>query len=469
MTHWEHLLSKDKARNSSTVQKSVHDGRNPFEEDYSRLVFSAPVRRLQDKAQVFPLDKSDYVRTRLTHSLEVSSIARSIGSSIENKLIKEKPELNEIIRGKLSSILATIGLVHDIGNPPFGHFGESVIQTFFKEWFKEEKNQQFVNTLTPEQKADFENFEGNTQTFRLLTKLNYLIDDKGYNLTFATLASIVKYPRSSIEGNRPKDKRISYHKFGYFQSEKATFEAVKEKTQIRSSRHPLAFLLEASDDIAYSAADIEDGLKKNVISYEMIKDVLGSELNFNKPAQKELYETLEQYKNEVHSGYQGNIYEVVLQRFRIKAQGYMIESVVDLFCKKEKQILNGEFDEDIILASEAKEVRVAFKKLAGKHIFSHQSIVTKELVGEKIICGLLDLFVNAVMSTDRNKPKTKNGKLYSLISPNYRFICETYPYDKTSNGEPSVYDRLLLVTDFICGMTDSYALDLYQRLTGIKL
>lgn len=469
MMQWENLLAREKARNNSTVQRSTHDGRNPFEEDYSRLVFSAPIRRLQDKAQVFPLDKSDYVRTRLTHSLEVSSIARSIGSSIENKLVLENEELKNTVLGKISSILATVGLAHDIGNPPFGHFGESVIQTFFKDWFKDEKNKQFTEKLTPEQKADFENFEGNTQTFRLLTKLNYLIDDKGFNLTFATLASVIKYPRSSIEGNKPNDSRISYHKFGYFQSEKSRFEDIKEKTQIGENRHPLTFLLEAADDIAYSAADIEDGLKKNVISYDIVKEVLGSKLNFNKPAQKKLYDSLENYKNEVHSGYQGNIYEVVLQRFRILAQGYMIESVVDVFYKKQKQILNGEFDEDIILASEAKEVREAFKELTAKHIFSHKSIVTKELVGEKIICGLLELFVNAVMSPDRNKPKTKDGKLYSLISQNYRFICETYPYEKTSNGEPSVYDRMLLVTDFICGMTDSYALDLFQRLTGIKL
>ncbi len=462
---WKKLLDQDKVR-ESTVEKSQNDGRNEFEGDYSRLIFSSPIRRLQDKAQVFPLDNSDYIRTRLTHSMEVSSIARSLGSSVEQKLIEGNGELG-FVNGKISALLATVGLSHDIGNPPFGHFGESVIQNFFINWFK--NNIEEAAKLTPEEKADLTNFEGNSQSFRLLTKLHYLIDENGYNLTYGTLASIMKYPRSSTEGNKSDDERISFHKFGYFQSEKTIFDKVKKQTGIGEFRHPLTFLLEAADDIAYSAADIEDGYKKNVINYEIIRNVLGGKLNFAKEKQKDLFESLEKYKNEIPTNYPGDKYELVLQRFRIKAQGYMIASVVDRFMDKHKQLLTGDFDEDIVLSSDAREVREALKDLAVNHIFKDKSIITKELVGERVICGLLEMFVDAVISEKRKKTKTKEGKLYQLISPNYRFICERYPSRKEASGEPSLYDRLLLVTDFICGMTDTYALNLYQKLTGIKL
>lgn len=463
--NWDKLLNQDKVR-ESTIEKSPNDGRNEFEGDYSRLIFSSPIRRLQDKAQVFPLDNSDYIRTRLTHSMEVSSIARSLGSSVEQKLIEENNKFT-FVKGKISALLATVGLAHDIGNPPFGHFGESVIQNFFKKWF--ENNKKEASRLTSEEIADFTNFEGNSQSFRLLTKLHYLIDEYGYNLTYGTLASILKYPRNSLEGNKSKDERISYHKFGYFQSEKTIFEKIKKHTGIGDFRHPLTFLLEAADDIAYSAADIEDGYKKNVIDYEIIRNVLGEKLNINKEKQKELFESLEKYKNDMPNNYPGDKYELVLQRFRIKAQGYMISSVVDTFLNKHKQLLSGSFDEDIILSSDAKELREALKELAVNYIFKDKAIITKELVGEKVICGLLEMFVEAVVSERRKQTKTKEGKLYQLISPNYRFICERFPSRKEENGDPSLYDRLLLVTDFICGMTDTYALKLYQKLTGIEL
>lgn len=241
--NWDDLLNEGRFRPPSEERSNV-DRRNAFEDDYTRLIFSSAVRRLQDKAQVFPLDNSDFVRTRLTHSLEVSAIGRSIGASVENELADKCKHLfkKEHI-GKISSILAVVGLAHDLGNPPFGHFGECAIQEYFKNWFEKGNGAE----LTNEQKQDFINFEGNAQSFRLLSKLHYLIDENGFNMTFATLASLLKYPRSSVEGNVKGSQKVSYKKFGYFQTEKDTFDRVKNETGIKSYRHPIAFLLEAAD------------------------------------------------------------------------------------------------------------------------------------------------------------------------------------------------------------------------------
>lgn len=460
---WDDLLCEERFReHSQKVSKT--DGRNAFENDYSRVVFSSAVRRLQDKAQVFPLDNSDFIRTRLTHSIEVSALGRSIGVSVENELINKKSYLfNDKHRGKLGAILATVGLLHDLGNPPFGHFGESVIQQFFNKWFDEGHGDE----LTSEEKGDLIHFEGNAQSFRLAHKLQYLIDENGFNLTFATLSSLLKYPRSSVEGNQ-KNGTASYKKFGYFQAEKNSFEVIRQCTGTGKFRHPLAFLLEAADDIAYSAADIEDGLKKNVLTFNIIRETLGKFLDFSSDKEREIFEKLDHYYTDVHNNYEDKA-EIAVQRFRTLAQGFMIESVVKTFNEQQRQILDGTFDEDIVLASEARNLRLAFKHLANNYIFKDRSIILKELVGQQVISGLLELFVGAVTSPKRFKPNTKEGKLYSLISPNYRFISEHYPSKRDEDGNASLYDRLLLVTDFICGMTDSYAFELYQKLTGVKL
>lgn len=462
---WDDLLCEKRFREHSQKVSNT-DGRNSFENDYSRVVFSSAVRRLQDKAQVFPLDNSDFIRTRLTHSIEVSALGRSIGASVENELINKRSYLfNEGHRGKLGAILSTVGLLHDLGNPPFGHFGESVIQEYFKSWFS--KNQIESERLTAEEKGDLIHFEGNAQSFRLAHKLQYLIDENGFNLSFATLSSLLKYPRSSNEGNQ-KNGTTSYKKFGYFQAEKYSFEEIRRCTGTNGFRHPLAFLLEAADDIAYSAADIEDGLKKNVLTFDIIRKTLGKFLDFSNEKEKEIFDKFELYYNEAHSNYEDKA-EIAVQRFRTIAQGFMIDSVVKTFNEKQTQILDGTFDEDIVLASEAKNLRLAFKHMANNYIFQDKSIILKELVGQQVISGLLDFFVGAVTSQNRFKSNTKEGKLYSLISPNYRFISENYPSKRDEDGSVSLYDRLLLVTDFICGMTDSYAFELYQKLTGVKL
>ncbi|MFW5794886.1 MAG: deoxyguanosinetriphosphate triphosphohydrolase [Bacillota bacterium] len=465
--NWEDLLNDDRFRGHS-VKKSESDGRNEFEGDYSRIVFSSAFRRLQDKAQVFPLEKSDYVRTRLTHSMEVSAIARSIGFSIEKKLF-DKKLLDRKYESKISSLLAVAGLIHDLGNPPFGHHGEEVIQCFFEEWF--EKNPDLANKLNNKEQADFTNFEGNAQTFRLITKLQYLIGENGYNLTYGTLATILKYPHNSIEGN--KDNRgVGFKKFAYFQSEKNKFDKVKKETGL-IYRHPLTYLLEAADDIAYTAADIEDGLKKNAIDKDIILTELEEHIDHNNDKENEIFNSLERYLKKVHDDYP-NKTEIAIQRFRIKVQGFMINAVIESFMKNYGKIMNGEFKSELLEESKAANFRKSFKNIAYNCIFPDDKIIEMELVGDQVINGLLETFVAAISSDDINftsniKANNKNGKLFKLISDNYRFIAKSFPTKRQEDDDISLYDKLLLVTDFVCGMTDSYALNLYQKLSGVKL
>ncbi|MFK4011822.1 dGTP triphosphohydrolase [Bacillus cereus] len=472
--NWDSLLSGVRLRDGKVKDRTKgneYDLRNDFDDDYSRLIFSSAVRRLQDKAQVFPLDSSDFVRTRLTHSLEVSSIGKSIGISIEENLIKQD-KLNSEHKGKISALLSVVGLVHDLGNPPYGHFGEAAIQRFFSNWFDNNpKGKTVYAKLGVDKASDFTNFEGNAQTFRLLSKLNNLKDEFGYNLSAASLASILKYPRSSMDGNKDSDERknkglgVSYKKFGYLQSDSNRFESVKGFTGIDIFRHPITFLLEAADDIAYSAADLEDGCKKKVLDYHTIESTLEKHLKDGNETDKELLASfIKTYKA---SEGRADRLDNTVQHFRIIAQGYMIKSVVKEFLYRHDQILNGEFDQEIIDVSDAKNVRQAFKDLA-KIIFESPEILKREYAGGKVVEGLLEMFVEAVISDKYKDSKTAEGKLYLLISGNYRDIMNKFPFENHS-GEPSLYDKLLLVTDFVCGMTDTYALELYKNLSGINL
>ncbi|MGE5579395.1 MAG: dGTP triphosphohydrolase [Bacillota bacterium] len=454
---WVRLLNEGRFRVHSEPRSPV-DGRNEFEDDYTRIVFSSAVRRLQDKAQVFPLDNSDFVRTRLTHSIETSAIGRSIGSSVEEEMSKRYPFFCRF-RGRLSAILATVGFAHDLGNPPFGHFGEKAIRSFFVSYFSGN-----THGLTEAQRADLERFEGNAQTFRLLTRLQYLIGEEGFNLTFGTLASQMKYPCSSLEVKDGTDVRC--RKNGYFQSEKDRFERVRDETGIGHMRHPLAFLLEAADDIAYSAADIEDGLKKNVIDIGIIRETIRDQADRAEADPSEVLAKLDKYLGDCHKDYPDKD-EIAVQRFRIYVQGQMIASVVKEFLARHDSMLDGTFTSEILAVSEAGWIREAFKTLAVK-VFHDRQIMTRELAGERVIEGLLREFTAAVDSDRPIKKGSKEEKLYLLVSPNYRFMCETYPSARQS-GCPSLYDRLLLVTDFVCGMTDSYALSLYRKLTGMTL
>ena len=273
---WDRLLSPKRSRD--IVSPRPGDVRSEFAKDYHRILSSPSFRRLQDKTQVFPLDRGDFVRTRLTHSLEVSSFAGSIGDTAFTGLMKTHPEITPQVRQDCIEILRCSGLIHDIGNPPFGHFGENTIRQWFGEHFGELsfKGRPVKELLTEQMIGDFLHFEGNAQALRVLTKLHVLIDiGNGMNLTYALLNTIIKYPVSSLNINK-KSGNIKDKKMGYFTAEQQIFEDVTRSTGAAGCRYPLTFLLESADDIAYKTADIEDAAVKKLISYNQLLEEISS-------------------------------------------------------------------------------------------------------------------------------------------------------------------------------------------------
>lgn len=450
---WSLLLEEKRFRPKS--KSNTTDGRNTFENDYGRLISSSPIRRLQDKTQVFPLEKSDFIRTRLTHSLEVSYIASSIGQSIEDYLLTKK-HLKIDLKGHLSSLLRVSGLVHDLGNPPFGHFGEEAIKKFFKDYFI--KNT--TTSLTPLEKADFENFDGNVQTLRILSKLNYFGDEYGYNLNYSSLASIVKYPSNSLDGNKKPTLEIAKKKFGYFVTETETYKKINDHLKLENRRHPVVYLLEAADDIAYSAADIEDGVKLGILEISDIRSIFEKNLNENKNVVLDYLDKLiKEYP--LNSSVNKSI---IVQKFRIFTQTLMINGIVEIFDEKYQEIMSGKLQSEIIDISIAKDVRNAYKKLQYK-VFDDKSILKKEIAGWEAIYGLLKIFVNASKSVNfQSSGNNYESRLYKIISASHRKVFEDI--EKYPNDE---YRKYQLIVDFISGMTDTYAIDLFQELKGIKI
>ena len=449
---WKLILEEKRFRNKSHTIES--DGRNTFENDYGRLISSAPIRRLQDKTQVFPLEQSDYIRTRLTHSLEVSYLASSIGQSIENYLLKEK-ELDFELKGNLSSLLRVAGLVHDLGNPPFGHFGEEAIKKFFSNYFSENET-----TLSELEKADFENFDGNVQTLRILSKLYYFGDEFGYNLNYSSLASIIKYPSNSVDGNKKPTTEIAKKKFGYFVTETETYKKINDYLKLGNRRHPVVYLLESADDIAYSAADIEDGVKLGIIGLKDIEEIFSENLDKNKKA---VLDNLE-YLKTTYSKAPNVDTSLIIQKFRIFTQKIMLEAIVKSFEDNYDDIMQGKLEDEIIDISDAKDIRKAYKKLQYK-VFDDKSILKKEIAGWEAIYGLLDIFVKASRSDSfQANGNNLEARMYKIISSSHRKVYEDI--EKYSNSE---YKKLQLIVDFISGMTDTYAITLFQELKGIKI
>jgi len=452
---WDLLLSDKRFREKSKSTKT--DGRNPFENDYGRLILSSPIRRLQDKTQVFPLEQSDYIRTRLTHSLEVSYIASSIGQSIE-KLLLDKNEIDDSKKGYLSSLLRVSGLIHDLGNPPFGHFGEGAIKEFFTKYF-EKKNDSLL--LNENEKNDFLNFDGNVQTLRILSKLYYFEDEYGYNLTYSSLASIIKYPSNSTEGNKGKEiEKISKRKFGYFQSELDRFIELNKYLDLNDMRSPIVYLMEAADDIAYSAADIEDGVKLKIININDIKDIFEKKLDINK---KSVIDCLDNLIKEIKLN---KIDEsIAVQKFRIFTQKIMIDEIIKTFEANYDDIMSGNLNDEIIDISNAKDIRKAYKALQYT-VFDNHNVIKKEIAGWEAIYGLLKIFVNA---SEKDNFKIDGGncyeaRLFKLISSTHRHV-----YEQVEKYPNEQYKKLQLIVDFISGMTDTYAINLFQELKGIKL
>lgn len=477
---WEKLLSTRRERESKAKinQKKSSDiiARNEFEADYDRIVGSSSVRRLQDKAQVFPLQENDTTRTRLTHSIEVSALARSLGKAVGKQLEKRSIFTAEQV-DSFSSLLQTAGLIHDLGNPPFGHYGEEIIQQWFKEWFNSDKLLKSNIVMEEQEKNDFIYFDGNVQNLRIVTRLQTLNDTHGANFTYATLATIIKYPWKS--DCRPEGKK----KFGYFKSENSIIKKMQESTGLEDGiRHPATYLLEAADDIIYICDDIEDGVKKGYIDWEV------EYTNFKKIVRKSpgcsnrydaLFDDIEEKNKSIDEKMDVSEKKLAkVRNFRNFTQTYLFQEVVLEFISNYEDIMSGQYKEKELLQVNTVLID-GLKQITRDNCFACHEVLALELVGDKVIRTLLNTFVDILVHHSGKElldTRTYAGKVFKLISANFIYIAEN-EHTNISNLENkeerldalSVYDKLHLAVDFVSGMTDSYAVNLYKELTGIRL
>lgn len=462
--NWTQLLCEDRIR-KTTRQKQ--ETRGEIHRDYGRVVFATPVRRLQDKAQVFPLEPIDAVRTRLTHSMEVSSVARGLAHVIAQELTRNRRITAEQAYD-IETIAATCGLVHDLGNPPFGHAGEIAIA----DWFKQHKNGfwDFDQTTGKRLQRDLINFEGNAQTLRLLTKLQILSDRKGLNLTCATLSAAIKYTANSLDipdkkdGASPPNKPTSQSKkkLGFFTSEEPVVQEVREKTGTGEARNPITFLVEASDDMVYSVVNVEDAIKKGVISWRDVRDILHDTRDkYGRKLYNDCVVKAEKRISAADIPIRGRSWdEAVSQYFRTLVIVHAQAAVREVFFRNYEGIMSGSYDKEILYDSALGPLyKVLKQEIGGKRIYTAKGTLRLETLGRNVIYFLLDTFWGCEHSQDT---KTFPQKLYHLLSQNYRTVFENPTKDDLKL--PTEYRKALLVTDYICGMTDTFALNFRREL-----
>lgn len=461
------------------------DKRTDFQKDYHSIISSSAFRRLQDKTQVFPLDKSDYVRTRLTHSLEVASIGRSLVQSsckyFSYKYYHADGELTFIQNeNDISDIIQCAGLLHDIGNPPFGHFGEDVIGKWFETNLKVIEEKSNIK-LTEQMKQDLIHFEGNAQALRIIIRLQNISKNSSSNLTSAVINSIIKYPIPSTQVQ--KNGAISYyHKFGYFLSEEHWMKEIIQNVGYDKKRCPLTYILEAADDIAYRMADLDDAFKKGLITYRQLYYELENNNYINFSA-SDNYKHLRMAYEEFPSPEKCNSVseEIDLLKYWLTGvQSKLVSAATYSFTFNFNEILQGIYPNDLFDNSHSHYLIRFLKDIAVKYIFDSPELLKLEVAASEILQFLLDKFCFAIIDYDPLDDTTPtNGldrKLCNLISDNYKKVCkeefhwlEKQSFDIKTKKAYQLYFKFLLVTDFISGMTDSYAKSLYQELKGFYL
>ncbi len=436
---WNTLISA-KRFGLEEFHRERHENRSEFQRDYDRLVFSAPFRRLQNKTQVFPLPGSIFVHNRLTHSLEVSCVGRSLGNDVSKAILARRPELQHTYLPEIGSIVSAACLAHDLGNPPFGHSGERAISTYFSEG----KGMDLRAHLTPEQWEDLTHFEGNANAFRLLTHQFEGRRKGGFVLTYPTLASIVKYPfSSSLAGKKPK--------FGFFTTEEEGFRRIAEELGIkklsdaplRYARHPLVYLVEAADDICYQMMDIEDAHKLKILTSQETQELLLA--YFTDERKEHMLKTLE-IVSDVNEQ---------IAYLRSSVIGLLISECTEAFLNNEAKILEGEFEGSLIRHI-SEQPAAAYKHCADvsmRKIYRSRDVLDIELAGFRIISTLLELMIDAV----RWPEKAYSQLLINRVSDQYNIKA------------PALYEKIQAVLDYISGMTDVYALDLYRKINGNSL
>ena len=472
--NWSQLLSTKRVKGlfgQSSSAPIAGDLRTEFDRDYGRTVFSTPVRRLQDKAQVFPLERHDAVRTRLTHSMEVSSVARSFGDSAERFLFKSGVLTDENQKGILGTIAATSGLIHDLGNPPFGHSGEASIREWFKthhendpKFFEGFKPFTGTSNLKPEDTQfarDFLRFEGNAQTQRLLSRLQVLADEFGLNLTCGTLSASCKYIAQSNTVDKTQQER---KKHGYFASENELISELRKEVGTNESRNPIAFLVEASDDIVYSTVDLEDGVKKGVITWELIDLELHRQLGEDNNSLNQSLKRAREKINPARLQGKGKD-EAMAVAFRTFSIAEMVVETLKAFEKHYSDIMSGDYHRELLYDSAAGPLASACKKLGSDVVYVSGETLKLELMGRRVINDLLTCFWEAArVYAPSKKLDGFPAKAYQLISTNYRQIFEKNIAEARKLSIPEDYFRMQLITDQVSGMTDSYACSLHREL-----
>ncbi len=439
--NWPQLLSSHRLGQ----KQDTHDqSRSAFEQDYDRIIFSHPFRRLQDKTQVHPLPVEDFVHTRLTHSLEVSSVGRSLGKKVGEQILKRYPELNEKYSlFDFGAIVAAASLAHDLGNPPFGHAGEDAISDFF---LQHPKGQSLKPFVSESEWADLTQFEGNAQGFRLLNQKQY-----GLKLTAATLGAFTKYPCPAFFSDRDKSKK-SQKKFGYFESEKEIFETVANQLGLPKingnswNRHPLAFLVEAADDICYGIIDLEDGCRLGLVSIDEAVELMAAILKdqFNKEKANKIVGITEKLG--------------VLRALTINK---LVEECTTLFLDQEQNILEGKFDRALTDSIPSKDALKAISEISIEKIYRARTVVEIEASGHAVLPGLLEEFVTTGQSLQGTKASRKYENLQLMLPEEIRW--------ELSQQQENTYSMLRLIVDFVSGLTDRHALSLYRKLKGFSI
>jgi len=463
---WDKLLCSERQGHEEHPQEELRH-RSPFERDFDRIIFSEPFRRLKDKTQVFPVTDNDHVHNRLTHSLEVSCIGRSLGRLVGVHILeKHKEVLKELIskeglnEASFGAIVQAACLAHDLGNPPFGHSGENAVQA----WFDSEIGKKYLENLNIQEIEDLKLFEGNAQGFRILTRLERQAGRKSMQLTYATLATFTKYTRESLINNdtlkQQNEWRASGKKYSFFNSEKEIFKEVAKKTgliQISESpvwycRHPLAFLVEAADDICYRIMDFEDGFNMRYIDYKTTEDLL-------------LDVAGEEHKSNLQTNNNKSIMRENIRFLRGKAMNKLIDVAKEAFIENEDKLLTGTFDIPLLEAAsdDLKQKLKKIKEEIKSKVYNSQEVLSIEIAGYDVVSALLSEFIPAVV----NDTSVADAK---LISKKSNKIREMLPSQTIENQLGSKnYLNILRVTDYISGMTDSYAVSFFRKLKGIAL
>ncbi len=436
--NWEQLLSLQRFGDTTKrIRKEQDEIRLGFEVDYDRIVFSSYFRSLQDKTQVIPFSKTDFVHTRLTHSIEVSVVARSLGRLAGKEILKRHPHLQEVhgyLPNDFGAIVAAAALAHDIGNPPFGHSGEKAIGHYFETG----EGKQFKDALTPEEYADLCHFEGNANGFKLLSE-SVLGAPGGLRISFATLGAYMKYPKASLPF-RPTS-HVADKKFGYFQSEKDFFQKLSEemglKDKNRTHRHPLAFLVEAADDICYTIIDFEDGINLGWISEDYALEYLIKLVKDRMDTEK--YASL-QFTSQRMS------------YLRSLAINSLIMDAVEMFLAHEEEILNGTFGYALLDKSKYKAQMDDIIAISVDKVYHSDEVLQKEIVGYKVISTLLSAFCAAAVNEFKGEANAYDKLILRLIPEGIPFV------------ENTLYKTLLNASCFVASLSDGKAMELANKM-----